>query len=237
MTAKEQGLPAVAYGVRRKDATELRHVFVRRNSATDAMEPDDVIHALCTIEAALASDTGERGVVEDLVAQWRRRGRQVVSTWPDDLRAYRYIEQCADELAAALRAQPAGGGWFCPTCDESVPSHHVTFNETHDERAGGCGKDVVGSGESLTQPQPVIEGAGTEGPDYWRGYLAGRAVPPESGGQGEAVAWLEPHHLGALRKRRQNKEAGYILVEVCDSETEDYCCPSTPTPRRMPSGR
>jgi hypothetical protein len=42
---------------------------------------------------------------------------------------------------------------------------------------------------------------------------------------GDAVAWIEPYHLGALRKRRDNKEAGYILVEVCDSETEDYCVP------------
>lgn len=40
-----------------------------------------------------------------------------------------------------------------------------------------------------------------------------------------ATAWIEPYHLGALRKRRENKEAGYILVEVCDSETEDYCVP------------
>lgn len=42
---------------------------------------------------------------------------------------------------------------------------------------------------------------------------------------GDAVAWIDPYHLGALRKRRDNKEVGYILVEVCDSETEDYCVP------------
>lgn len=62
--------------------------------------------------------------------------------------------------------------------------------------------------------------------DELRAALSAR----EGGGQhaeagAVATAWIEPYHLGALRKRRENKEAGYILVEVCDSETEDYCVP------------
>ena len=29
--------------------------------------------------------------------------------------------------------------WFCPNCCEWISSYNVTFNETHDERNGGCG--------------------------------------------------------------------------------------------------
>jgi hypothetical protein len=31
------------------------------------------------------------------------------------------------------------GYWFCPKCRVEVSPMHVTFWETHDERAGGCG--------------------------------------------------------------------------------------------------
>lgn len=32
--------------------------------------------------------------------------------------------------------------WYCPQCQAGVPSHHVTFEEYHDPRAGGCGYRV-----------------------------------------------------------------------------------------------
>lgn len=32
--------------------------------------------------------------------------------------------------------------WYCPTCDRDVQNEHVTFQETHDPRCGGCGNPV-----------------------------------------------------------------------------------------------
>jgi len=29
--------------------------------------------------------------------------------------------------------------WWCPHCKVEVQPEHVTFEETHDERYGGCG--------------------------------------------------------------------------------------------------
>lgn len=29
--------------------------------------------------------------------------------------------------------------WWCPTCQDWVQNEHVTFDERHDERCGGCG--------------------------------------------------------------------------------------------------
>ena len=33
-------------------------------------------------------------------------------------------------------------GWYCPTCERAVQNEHVTFQETHDPRCGGCGNPV-----------------------------------------------------------------------------------------------
>lgn len=33
--------------------------------------------------------------------------------------------------------------WWCEDCQHGVPGEHVTFQERHDERAGGCGCHVV----------------------------------------------------------------------------------------------
>ena len=32
--------------------------------------------------------------------------------------------------------------WWCPTCQKHLPPTAVTFHETHDPRAGGCGNAV-----------------------------------------------------------------------------------------------
>jgi hypothetical protein len=32
--------------------------------------------------------------------------------------------------------------WYCEECGEEVDPHDVTYEETHDERAGGCGHPV-----------------------------------------------------------------------------------------------
>lgn len=44
-----------------------------------------------------------------------------------------------DETACSI---PYGGPWICPTCRTRVPGEAVTFEETHDERCGGCGQPV-----------------------------------------------------------------------------------------------
>jgi hypothetical protein len=49
---------------------------------------------------------------------------------------------------AAGSSAPAGSafnpdfGWYCPTCERAVQNEHVTFQETHDPRCGGCGNPV-----------------------------------------------------------------------------------------------
>ena len=32
--------------------------------------------------------------------------------------------------------------WWCPVCKVKVPPKSVTYEETHDERDGGCGEQV-----------------------------------------------------------------------------------------------
>lgn len=33
--------------------------------------------------------------------------------------------------------------WWCPECKVFLEWDEVTFQETHDERAGGCGEEVL----------------------------------------------------------------------------------------------
>jgi len=35
--------------------------------------------------------------------------------------------------------KPPRRTWYCPTCEKEVPAEEVTFEDTHDERHGGCG--------------------------------------------------------------------------------------------------
>jgi hypothetical protein len=34
------------------------------------------------------------------------------------------------------------GYWFCNYCQAEVSEYHVTYDETHDIRSGGCGQSV-----------------------------------------------------------------------------------------------
>lgn len=56
---------------------------------------------------------------------------------------------------AASASPPAAGsafnpdfGWYCPTCQRAVQNEHVTFQETHDPRCGGCGNAVEPNAKS-----------------------------------------------------------------------------------------
>jgi hypothetical protein len=50
--------------------------------------------------------------------------------------------------------------WWCPTCKRSVPGVEVTYNETHDERRGGCGfrvqEDRPSATDQTTEPLPHV---------------------------------------------------------------------------------
>ena len=56
----------------------------------------------------------------------------------------------ATDQARAGSSSPESGcsafnpdfAWYCPTCERSVQNEHVTFQETHDLRCGGCGNPV-----------------------------------------------------------------------------------------------
>ena len=56
--------------------------------------------------------------------------------------------------AVASRPEPAGSAfnpdfaWYCPTCERDVQNEHVTFEETHDPRCGGCGNPVEPNAEA-----------------------------------------------------------------------------------------
>jgi hypothetical protein len=43
---------------------------------------------------------------------------------------------------AMLDAAGETDWWWCPSCGVPIQPEHVTFEETHDPRCGGCGKPV-----------------------------------------------------------------------------------------------
>ena len=42
--------------------------------------------------------------------------------------------------------------WYCPFCDEYLIGEEVTFEETHDQRCGGCGNPVSGIPDQKAHP-------------------------------------------------------------------------------------
>lgn len=45
--------------------------------------------------------------------------------------------------------------WYCPHCDQFLFGYEVTFEQTHDEREGGCGLPV------MSEPDPYDTGYDT----------------------------------------------------------------------------
>lgn len=86
------------------------------------------------------------------------------------------------------------GNWWCPSCKQYVLPQHVTYEETHDTRTGGCGGHVFGEanwndlilGDNDSQTAPVCNGTVREmvaeiyrlrGINGWEyGYVAGIAA-------------------------------------------------------------
>lgn len=52
----------------------------------------------------------------------------------------------AQRIAIAKSQGRIESGWYCKHCHCDVQDDHVTFGETHDVRAGGCGESVSGYG-------------------------------------------------------------------------------------------
>jgi len=47
--------------------------------------------------------------------------------------------------------------WYCPYCEEYLYPEEVTFEETHDEREGGCGHPVQGIPDPNDGPYDTLE--------------------------------------------------------------------------------
>lgn len=62
------------------------------------------------------------GKPDDLTARCEKRGEEL--SWNDF-----WLAMCTQ--------------WWCPTCKEFLDGIEVTYEETHDERCGGCGGDVL----------------------------------------------------------------------------------------------
>lgn len=76
--------------------------------------------------------------------------------------------------------KPAKYFWYCETCSVRVPSEHVTYEETHDLRVGGCGqfvfvREVGDRGEPAEQEQNKA-GALAEG----QSFISSSALPERS---------------------------------------------------------
>ena len=169
MTAKEQGLPAAL-------ASLADQIAIYAGDADGSRLDRLAAHWAGELRAlaALASDTGERGVrqgavtyavkaLRDLAAVIRKHGTCAPAA----------LEEVAKNLSAALRAQPAGGGGSWPAGCLVVPEDGCVPH-VHPQYGSGL---FFTEDAALTQPQPV----GIPFTDA----AATPLNPPESGGQGE----------------------------------------------------
>jgi len=56
--------------------------------------------------------------------------------------------------------------WWCPTCEEWLEWDEVTYEETHDERIGGCGERVLPD-----KPEDECDDCAHGGPENCRGCM------------------------------------------------------------------
>lgn len=94
--------------------------------------------------------------LDDLVTTWRHAAKEwrkkASSVPPESYTAANCYEdlaeafdRCADMMDNRILAGPTGKsqGWWCEKCHTTVGGRDVTYDETHDQRAGGCGAKVV----------------------------------------------------------------------------------------------
>lgn len=88
--------------------------------------------------AAVADEYSDQE--DDSFEVWIDAGPEKIINASFRLRMYRTARAA---LASQKCGAPANVGWFCETCNARVPGTHVTFEETHDPKSGGCGSPVV----------------------------------------------------------------------------------------------
>ena len=95
--------------------------------------------------------------LDDLVTTWRHAAKEwrkkSASVPPESYTSANCYEdglaeafdRCADMLDNRIWAGPTGRsqGWWCEKCQKTVGGRDVTYDETHDQRSGGCGAKVV----------------------------------------------------------------------------------------------
>ena len=88
--------------------------------------------------------------LDDLVKQWDDAEKSWLkaahgkgATYEDGLAEG--FHRCSVMLSNRIFQGPTNRSqcWWCETCQTHVSGRDVTYDETHDQRAGGCGAKVV----------------------------------------------------------------------------------------------
>lgn len=101
--------------------------------------------SISNCEATIAELTGKSE--REVSWQYAGEAKNHKRTHPESERQARArdeLHKLRDEVER-LREEAVAitDGWWCPTCKHEVQPEHVTFEETHDTRCGGCGGRVV----------------------------------------------------------------------------------------------
>jgi hypothetical protein len=187
-------------------------------------EVDRLDNAHITLHRVLAETAGAEGTV----------------TFADAKRLLQMqAEKAAKARSAQYQADDPDRPWWCPTCGVSVQCDHVTYEETHDTRCGGCGmrvlpeipKDAV---EGTEADRPKLKAPSREWIEHWSaveagcdGVTVGKPIPqpaagPEAGTTGrihELKTWPEFYERVAssvktfeIRKNDRGFAAGDTLI-------------------------
>ena len=139
------------------------------------------------------------------------------------------IDRLSDKarLYEELRSVIDGGSESMTHKDALAEVKYLQFRVAELEAARGEPgvwlRDQRGSYEGPETLDPMFylgaadPGRGAHGATYSPFYPA----PPVQA-RGEPVAWIGATALDALDEQRRSREPGYVLVEVCDSESADY---------------
>lgn len=102
----------------------------RGDAALAALSPENIpcslpgAWALLGLGGSVVFVDQDKGRVENLYSKYAHLG--VFAMWLD-----------------RPSSHTADAGWWCPTCKANCRPDEVTYEETHDTRAGGCGDDVL----------------------------------------------------------------------------------------------
>jgi hypothetical protein len=145
-------------------------------------------------------------------------GRAVVDPCPD-----------CDELATRESARPSKEQetpWWCSTCNKEVPGVEVTYDETHDLRAGGCGQHVFAGRSAVLSSNlvsrlrraikdvEVLNSTAGITAEHW--YMrVGRYIPRDLKDAAEEIERLQDQLRGCSRELAVERRA----VQLATPET------------------